>query len=233
MGLGRAFLDDLIALKRNGAIDGARRVAEIGAQQLADSVLEADSALAELHALFKRPRVDLGRPCGENNFTRQAPSSRPFWTSLGLSVTAIDYDGHRDSIALDLNSDATPDDLRGTFDLIVNAGTSEHVANQDNCFRVMHDLTRVGGVMYHEVPAGSWNHGLVNYTPKFFLLLHKQNDYEVVLMRERTDNDATIRAAFIKRAERPFATPLDVPPQLMPAKYRQPWRMVRRIARLP
>ena len=39
MGLGRAFLDDLIELKRIGALRGARSVIEIGAQQLSDTLI--------------------------------------------------------------------------------------------------------------------------------------------------------------------------------------------------
>ena len=116
---------------------------------------------------------------------------------------------------------------------MVNTGTTEHIANQAQAFRIIHDLTRIGGVMFHEVPAGSWNHGLINYTPKFFLLLHKQNDYEQVYMRERTDGDMFIRVALRKRLDREFVTPLDVPPEVMPRKYRQPWRTIRRIAKLP
>jgi hypothetical protein len=41
MGLGREFLRDLITLRRAGELEGARRVSEIGAQQLADSLIEA------------------------------------------------------------------------------------------------------------------------------------------------------------------------------------------------
>ena len=183
MGLSSGFLDDLIELKRSGALDGLHRVAEIGSQQLADSFLTSDKLLDELYTLFGARRVDLGRPCGEANFTRKAPPSRPFWTSLGFELTAIDYDGHRDSVALDLNAGETPPNLRGAFDLVVNVGTSEHIANQNNCFRVMHDLLRKGGVMHHEVPACLFGHGLFNYSPKFFLQLMRENDYEPVLLR--------------------------------------------------
>ena len=103
-----------------------------------------------------------------------------------MQYATIDLDTrHRRSIPLDLNTDQVPQPLRRQFDLVINTGTTEHVANQAQAFRIIHDLTRKGGVMFHEVPAGSWNHGLVNYTPKFFLLLHKQNDYQQVYMRER------------------------------------------------
>ena len=183
MGLGLGFLDDLIALKRSGALDGVKRVAEIGSQQLSDSLLTSDARLDELYGLFGAQRVDLGRPCGEANFTKKAPPSRPFWASLGFELMAIDYDGHRDSVALDLNTGEIPPQLRGAFDLVVNVGTSEHIANQSHCFHVMHDLVRKDGLMHHEVPVCLLGHGLFNYSPKFFLQLMRENDYEPVMLR--------------------------------------------------
>jgi hypothetical protein len=232
MGLRREFLEDLLTLKRSGALSQARRVIEIGSQQLGDSFLASTDLLDQTYQIFGRSRVELGCPSGAD-FASTAPPSKPFWTSIGFDYATIDYDGHRDSIPLDLNTDRVPEKLRQQFDLVVNTGTTEHIANQAQAFRIIHDLTRIGGVMFHEVPAGSWNHGLINYTPKFFLLLHKQNDYEQVYMRERTDDDMFIRVALRKRLNREFATPLDVPPEVMPLKYKQPWRTIRRIAKLP
>ena len=52
-------------------------------------------------------------------------------------------------------------------------------------------------------------------------------------MQERTDGDMFIRVALRTRLDREFVTPLDVPPEVMPRKYRQPWRTIRRIAKLP
>src|SRR5207244_461624 len=86
--------------------------------------------------------------------------------------------------SLDLNRDAVPRKLRGRFDLLVNAGTTEHVANQDNAFRVMHDLTASRGLMMHTVPGGGqMTHGLFVYTPKFFWHLCRENGYEIVKLR--------------------------------------------------
>jgi hypothetical protein len=232
MGLRREFLEDLLTLKRSGALEKARRVIEIGSQQLDDTFLASTDLLDQGCQLFGKPKIDLGPPRG-GDFASSAPPSRSFWTSLGFEYATVDFDGHRDSIPLDLNTDQVPEKLRQRFDLVVNTGTTEHIANQAQAFRIIHDLIRLGGVMFHELPAGSWNHGLINYTPKFFLLLHKQNDYEQVYMRERTDNDMFIRIALRKRLNREFVTPLDVPPELMPLKHRQPWRTIRRIAKLP
>lgn len=63
---------------------------------------------------------------------------------------------------------------------MTNFGTTEHVANQLNAFKVIHDLTKVGGYMWHDVPfTGYVNHGLVNYTTKFFYSLCKSNRYQL------------------------------------------------------
>jgi SAM-dependent methyltransferase len=260
MGLGGAFLADLIELKRGGYLTEATKVVEIGAQQLADSFLISDSLLDEVFALFGRSRPDFGKPHGSFQMAEDAPSSRLFWSALGLDYTALDFDGHRDSIAIDLNRDSVTEPFAGAFDLVVNTGTTEHVANQDNAFRVIHDLTRKGGVTYHEVPAGMSDHGLINYNPRFFWKVRDANDYEVLCMKvcaseeepipphvqENNElygggeklgishlNPIAIRVSFRKRNRQPFASPLDLPDELMPgrlnklatvAKRAIPWR---------
>ncbi len=226
MGLGFSFLQDLLTLQQSGALNGRRRLIEIGSQQLANSFLEADELLEEIYRAFLQPRVPLGTPTA-GSFT-SAPSSREFWRSLGFEYAAVDFDGHRDSISVDINRESAPENLKGKFDLVINTGTTEHIANQENAFRVIHDLACPNGIMYHEVPAGDWDHGLFNYTPKFFLLLHKFNDYRELLMRPRSNDDMTIRVALQKRIEREFVTPLDVPLELTPRKHRNPWRTLRR-----
>jgi hypothetical protein len=61
---------------------------------------------------------------------------------------------------------------------VTNFGTTEHVANQLNALRIMHELAAPDGVMIHRVPSqGGFNHGLVNYTPKFFGMLARNNNY--------------------------------------------------------
>jgi hypothetical protein len=145
-----------------------------------------------------------------------------------------------------------PYGLKGSFDLLVNAGASEHVANQDDCFRIMHDLTRVGGVMYHEVPAFLFGHGLVNYSPLFFLQLARLNDYTPQFFKIRTSRgsipqyvrvinrkrgggspldlnemiDVSIAVAFIKRRNDEFCTPIDLPRSMMAKHYLRRMRTV-------
>jgi hypothetical protein len=94
MGLGREFLRDLIALRRAGELQGARRVAEIGAQQLADSLIEAPE-IEEASRLFGAKKAFRAAPVGDKNFTAHAPSARPFWSHLGFDHPLWTYRGHR------------------------------------------------------------------------------------------------------------------------------------------
>ena len=228
----------LIALKRSGALDGAHRVVEIGAQQLADSLVAAPQ-LAELYNLFGCSSPPRTAPVGPENFTEMAPSARPFWTLLGFDYTAIDIDG--DALRIDLDHDRVPRAFKGAFDFVVNTGTTEHLANQANAFRVIHDLTRTDGLMYHEVPAGGLiDHGFVSYQPKFFFRMAQQNDYELVRFTltsstpssvpayvhdynqrwggsmPETIQDVTLRLALRKRWNTPFSAPVDAAAHLIP-----------------
>jgi hypothetical protein len=254
MGLGDAFLNDLMALKRSGALDGVQRVVEIGAQQLADSLILSPQ-LGELYGLFGSSPL-VAAPVGSENFTAQAPSARPFWQLLGLEYAAIDIDG--DAIRLDLDRDEVPARLKGAFDLVVNTGTTEHVGNQLNAFRAIHDLARVGGVMYHEVPAGGLiDHGLISYQPKFFFRLAQQNDYELLRFTLTTSppsavpayvheynrrfggampetvQDVTLRLALRRRHATPFSPPVDAAAHLIPSpQLPLPLRLRRQLGRL-
>jgi hypothetical protein len=247
MALSAPFLSEFIDLKRSGALDGAQRVVEIGAHQLTNCFLQAKRELEEIYALYGARQPFLGEPkwAGSLNgfelLHSDAPSSQSFWTSLGLSYAAVEYQGHRGAIALDLNRDSVPAELRGSFDFLVNAGTTEHIANQDNAFRAMHDLVAPGGLMWHGVPAGgNMTHGFFNYTLKFFWHLCRENEYQIVKLRilpfgggpvhpdvvqsnarwGGRDNyaavpaevcDLFILAILRKPADRPFMTALDLP----------------------
>ena len=100
----------------------------------------------------------------------------------GLKYLSLDIaDGYRTKI-FDLNRRALEQALHGTFDTVINCGTTEHVLNQINAFNVIHDATKVGGYMIHELPSlGYVDHGYVRYTPQFFFDLAAYNGYDIVL----------------------------------------------------
>jgi hypothetical protein len=107
-------------------------------------------------------------------------TSAEMWRACGRRCLSLDMVG-TDFLRFDLNTDKVPRKLAAAFDLVTNFGTSEHVANQLNTFRVMHDLTRPGGIMFHVVPsAGHSNHGFFCYDMRFFFCLAKANNYLVL-----------------------------------------------------
>ena len=102
------------------------------------------------------------------------------------SYTAIDLDLQPRQACFDLNG---PVNLGSRFDLVINNGTSEHVFDQANVFRIMHDHTRPGGFMMHWVPCLGWiDHGLYNVQPGFFFDLSRANGYEARLIALTTGN---------------------------------------------
>ena len=186
MGMSAGDIALLIRLREQGAIPDRAAVIEIGAQQLSNSTLRARAQVEKLGRLFgvqstpplPAPVASEIDSVGYERLSADAPLSRSLWTWLGFSYAAIDIDGSPGALALDLNVDDVPGNLLGKYHLVTNFGTTEHVANQMNAFKVMHDLTAPGGVMLHHVPSqGSFNHGLFNYNPKFFWILARSNDY--------------------------------------------------------
>ncbi len=99
----------------------------------------------------------------------------------GMQYRAFDIAyGYRTTI-LDLNCAVLPASLQKRFDLVLNFGTTEHILNQLNCFKVIHDATKIGGYIYHQLPAiGYVNHGYVTYTGRCFFDLAGFNEYELV-----------------------------------------------------
>lgn len=191
MGINRKDLQLLVQLGEQKDLRRHARVIEIGAQQLSNSFLRSADLIQKANAVFgaahpfSAPDV-LPAKFGEGGAELQnarAPFARDFWSGLGFDYTAIDVDDSPGNVRLDLNFDCVPASLRGKFDLVTNLGTSEHVCNQLNAFKIMHDLAAPGAVMMHHLPAGgALNHGLVNYNPKFFWCLARSNDYKWLYM---------------------------------------------------
>jgi hypothetical protein len=191
MALGNFDIELLVRLKEEGYLEGPLSVIEIGAQQLARTFLEARDRLDHVGLVFGAvPRCPLPTASRTHNVDGEqedladdAPAAREFWTWLGFDYASIDIDGSPGSIPLDLNYDSAPSHMVSRYLLVTNFGTTEHVANQLNAFKIIHDLTACGGVMTHHLPMqGMLNHGLVNYNPKFFWMLARSNGYRVVYM---------------------------------------------------
>lgn len=99
---------------------------------------------------------------------------------LGIHYTALDMFDSPGVLFFDLNEDSLPSEMHGAADIVLNFGTTEHVINQLNCFKVAHNACRSGGVMLHSVPyKGPVEHGYFGYNLRFFKDLAEANSYQM------------------------------------------------------
>jgi hypothetical protein len=175
MGLGPPVIELYRQLKLQGALEGISEVMELGSQDfwcpqknLVIALLKAFGKEVEDPALLSTSNAS------------QAPA-RLLYEALGIKYGCVDVDGRVGSVVMDLNFDSVPDAHKGQYGLVTNHGTSEHILNQYNVFKTMHEFARVGGVFIHAVPfTMHLEHGFFNYQPNFFEALARYNSYETL-----------------------------------------------------
>ncbi len=177
-------LDAVIYLQRNGHLTGSKnRILDIGPQTIYFARAEQ---ITEIVERLGQPRPDAITVDRLVHFSTPRADERTTMLSEITDLANIEYEaidvcpGLKNTNILDLNFDELPSQLRGHFDVVLNFGTTEHIVNQWNCFEVMHDAMKVGGVIYHQLPASGYlDHGYFCYTPLFFRELAQANGYEI------------------------------------------------------
>jgi SAM-dependent methyltransferase len=178
-------LDTMLLLQEVELLSPGKNLLDVGRQNL--FFLSKEQAFS----FFRNASIPIDKHL-ENSIDKLIASSNPEASEqtsfLGqlLELVQINYvsldisPGFRTEIC-DLNCHPIPFRFREQFEIVLNLGTSEHIVNQLNVFKVMHDAARTGGIIYCVLPlSGYWNHGYFCYTPKFFLDLAIANDYEVI-----------------------------------------------------
>ncbi len=175
MGVGPGILSLYSRMQRDGLFTDIRRVMELGNQTLYCN--NYPQALADVFNAFDVAPTDAQE-------TRRLSNGQPIkflFERLGIEYFCIDVDSSDVALRLDLNFDACPDNHRGQYQFVTNHGTTEHLLNQYNSFRVMHDLAATGALMLHALPFLSYvDHGYFNYQPNLFIDIARANDYELL-----------------------------------------------------
>ncbi|HJZ54948.1 MAG TPA: methyltransferase domain-containing protein [Gemmataceae bacterium] len=175
-------------LSETGRLPPRGRLLDIGESCLLGATAEELETLARRHGC-SLPDEQL-KPLLDVFATRSNTIGNPELPTLFLSelleLTEIEYVAFdvvaaRKCERFDLNVHRVAESHRGTFDLVLNFGTTEHLVNQFNAFRVMHDAVRPGGFIFSQVPStGFLSHGYFCYTPLMFRELAAANGYELV-----------------------------------------------------
>jgi hypothetical protein len=99
-------------------------------------------------------------------------------TRTEVEYVSLDVVSARYAELFDLNIHSLAPDKRNSFDIVVNFGTTEHLMNQFNSFKVIHEACRPGGYMFHQLPStGYINHGYFCYNALMFKELAEANGY--------------------------------------------------------
>jgi hypothetical protein len=186
MGVSLNIIRNLVPLVSGGLLPPRASILEYGLQNIHWSSADQERELTEFVGNM-RTYNGLTTTESENDVSRIGSGGLhgDLLRQCGFRYVALDICSGSDGIILfDLNHDKVPVQLFHTFDLVTNFGTTEHIINQYNSFLTMHDFTKPGGIMYHDLPLGGYFfHGYFCYTPLFFSHLALANDYEILYRR--------------------------------------------------
>ncbi len=109
-------------------------------------------------------------------------TGKEYFKHIGFEHISIDKNGYDGALQLNLDKPILNRNLVGSFDIITNSGTTEHVSNQFECFKNIHNLCKEGGIFIHVVPKiGHWKkHSPFYYTFEFFRKLAEFCEYEII-----------------------------------------------------
>jgi hypothetical protein len=127
-------------------------------------------------------------------------------TWFGADHVSLDTNGMDGSLRHDLR-EPLPASLKESFDLVTNAGTSEHVngpardfGDQWQVFKTIHDALREVGAMMHVVPDEQGHHGGCGYlyAHKFFPMLARCCSYELVELYDSRSDENHVACLMLK-----------------------------------
>lgn len=129
---------------------------------------------------------------GNQRFAFEGGSTgKQYFIDKGMKHTSVDLNGEDGALPLDLRCPELFHKFRCLYDIVTNLGTTEHVEpidNQYECFSIIHDVVKPGGIMIHMVPdveeldnSGAWkNHCSIFYRKEFFTELAEHCNYTLL-----------------------------------------------------
>ena len=137
--------------------------------------------------------------------------SKQLYESLGVNHISIDLNGLDGAYPLDLEK-PLPFEFLNQFDVVTNYGTAEHVNDQYELFKNIHNICKTGGIIVHVFPyAGHWpKHCRYYYTKRFVKGLSKTCKYPILnctVLNKRPRK--LVAAALYKKYDAPFISKSD------------------------
>lgn len=115
----------------------------------------------------------------QGNYKKMA--AKKAYESYGVQHTSMDLNGRDGALPIDLGQPVAHYFVN-QFDVVTNYGTIEHVNNQFQAFKNMHDMCKRGGAMIHTFPlVKNWpGHCRYYYSENFVEELANVCNYRIV-----------------------------------------------------
>lgn len=231
MGVSAKVLTRILDLSDRGLLPPGAEIMELGAQQLYCQGSEA--FLAEFVRRVSARNSGFKPVITKSDIERLAKGglTSGLLKACGFRYSAIDIFDAEGTILFDLNREEPSPEMRNRYDLVTNFGTTEHIINQYLAFKTVHEMTKPGGLIYHELPLGGFHmHGYFSYNPLLFMQVAEANQYEIVMQAYGKNGrdfhpapdfmikngfvdggyyDLAIEFIFRKKADAPFNVPLE------------------------
>jgi hypothetical protein len=118
-------------------------------------------------------------------------TGKEYFVNRGYEHVSVDINGLHGAVVRDLTKPEQFHDWNGSWDIVTNSGTTEHVEpfeSQYECFSILHNCMRVGGISVHLIPDvherdvhGLWkDHCRFYYSEAFFEFLAQECGYEIL-----------------------------------------------------
>jgi len=119
-----------------------------------------------------------------NQITHNNKIAKDEYLKKGVQHISIDINGKDGSLPINLDS-PIPFVFANQFDVITNYGTIEHVNNQYQVFKNVHEMCKTNGIMIHLFPAkGHWpGHCRYYYTEELVNNLAESCHYKIIDFR--------------------------------------------------
>lgn len=139
-------------------------------------------------------------------------TGKEYFSAMGFTHTSVDINGEDGSLIKDLRIPEQFLEWHGKFDVVTNAGTTEHVEpheNQYEAFSIIHNCVKHNGIIIHINPdvdeldhKGMWRgHCHTYYSTEFYQMLSSECGYKILDNQEILGNRCV---ALQKISDMPF-----------------------------
>ena len=120
---------------------------------------------------------------GAERAVRHVPDAVSLFTALGYELDVLDIAVARGGeIVQDLNQ-PIPENLKGRYALVLDAGTLEHCFNIGAAARNVAEMIAHGGAVMHGNPINMYNHGSYNLNPTWYHDFYEENGFVIEFLR--------------------------------------------------